>query len=98
MATVPANSAPSTNGRGGCVWYFPWACNIYFVDPRVREIEGQGGRCKAHVEKVEPRAVHVDEEPIRAGRRDGLRCILRELDFGWVGIFCDDERLHGWSE
>ena len=38
---VPANSAPSTNGRGGCVWYFPCDCKIYFAYPYVRAYRGR---------------------------------------------------------
>lgn len=47
-----------------------------------------------HVEEVQPCAVHVYQELVRAWRRDGFWCIVRELEFGWVCVFCDDECFH----
>ena len=58
---------------------------------------GGDDKGETHVEKVEPRTVHVDQELVRARRWDGLWCVLRELEFGRVSVFCDDKRLHGWS-
>ena len=38
--------------------------------------------------------MYVDEELVRALLRDGLRSIPRELEFGRVRVFCDDECFH----
>jgi hypothetical protein len=92
---------PTRTDAGVGLDIFPGtAISVFLVKYRVSIsvcMSAAGWDGNAHVEKVEPSTVHVDQDVVWAWLPDGLWSIMGELYFGWMSILRDDECSHGRS-